>query len=102
MNTQRKAFRQPGNGRDTDSQSDKILDDVRGYICKRFGGRFEDLAEVAGLHPKTVESFAWGDTRLPQFQTIVRLLSALDLYHDLKRLLAVDKPMSRVEAAGKR
>jgi hypothetical protein len=98
----RKAFRQAGKGRETDSQSDKVLDDVRGLAWKKFAGRFEELAEIARLHPNTVNAFVWGDTKRPQFETIVRLLVALGLYHKLEELLRIDKPVSRVAAAKRR
>ncbi len=95
-------FRQPGKGRDTDRESDKVLDNVRGYVWKRYGGRFEELAAIARLHPKTVESFAWGDTKRPQFETVVRILVALGLYHKLEKLLRIAAPVSREEAAKRR
>jgi len=94
----REAFRKSGKGRDGTSVGDKLLDDVRGHVWKRYGGRFEELAVEAGLHEKTVEKFAWGDTKKPHFETVARLLAALDLLDLLKQVLLTGMPVTRAQA----
>ncbi len=99
MQERRSAFRKFGEGREVTSEGEKLLDDIRGHAWKQFAGRTEELAAIARLHSKTVEAFMWGDTRRPQFETVVRLLVALNLYHLIAGALGIAEPVSREMAA---
>lgn len=98
----REAFKKFGPGRDVSSEGEVLLDNIRGHVWQRYAGKFEDLAAIALLHPKTVEDFAWGKTRRPHFETIVRILSALGLHHKVAQVLGIDQPISREAAANQR
>jgi hypothetical protein len=89
-------------GRNSGLVGERLLADIRGEVWRKYAGRFEDLAGEARLHQTTVENFAFGDTTSPRWETIVRLLVALDRYDLLARALRIDTPMTREEARKKR
>jgi hypothetical protein len=60
---------------------DDWVEDIRGITWNAFvKGRMtlEDIAAKASLSAKTVENFAWGDTKRPQAKTVFSIAVAVD------------------------
>ena len=69
-------------GNDESGSFEQQLADLRGLVWHMFiKGKisFEDLAAKAGLHQKTVENVAWGDTKRPHLRTRNLILDALQI-----------------------
>lgn len=81
--------------------SEKFLADLRGMLWKHIGkeGDFSEIAEKAGLNKTTISRLMWqtdtlSQTRRPHFETVVRLLRALDRLELLKKVFEGDhKPI---------
>lgn len=80
---------------------EELLADIRGIVWKKYAGRFEELAGISRLHLTTVENFAFGWTISPRWETIVRLLVAVEHYDLLAKALGIDTPVTRAEAQNK-
>lgn len=51
-------------------------------ICREMARReltFAEVAEAAGIHPRTISRITEGQTRLPYFRTVVAMAHALGL-----------------------
>ncbi len=97
----RRAFRQINPTRSEEMVGEKLLADIRGLVWRHYGGRFDELAGIARLCTATVENFAFGYTESPRWETIVRLLVALERYELLAQVLQTNTPLTRAEAQKK-
>ncbi len=80
--------------------SERFLADLRGLVWKHIGQKsdFEELAVKANLNKITISRLMWQSETLPQtkrphFETIVRLLGALDRLDLLAKVFAGSKPI---------
>jgi hypothetical protein len=79
------------------NMSELLLADLRGMIWKQIDtdGSFRGLAEKAGVSPQTVSRLMWDSdalrqTKRPHFETVTRLLYALDRLDLLKKAFEGD------------
>ncbi len=68
-------------------EEQEFLSDLRGlvwYHAGRVNGSWKGLAEKSNLNYKTLQSFASGETRRPQFFTIRRICQAVNCTLSIK------------------
>lgn len=82
--------------------SERFLADLRGLVWKHIGekGDFSALASKANLNEVTISRLMWHSekkpqTKRPHFETVVRLLLALDRLELLAEVFAGAKPIKR-------
>ena len=84
--------------------SERFLADLRGLVWKQVGqnGDFSEIAEKARLNEVTVARLMWHSEKMPQtkrphFETVVRLLFALDRLDLLAKAFKGARPIKRGE-----
>ncbi len=69
-----------GEGKQREYTYETWVEDLRGIVWNAFsreGRTIEDIATVANLHFRTVEKFAWGETKRPALRTAFELARAV-------------------------
>jgi DNA-binding phage protein len=75
------------NPSDVNDEEHQFLSDLRGIVWEhagRINGSWKGLAEKSNLNYKTLQKFASGETRRPQFFTIRRICQSVNCTLNIK------------------